>query len=199
MDVAIVDSGRANVASVAFAVERAGGRPRPTVDPAQIASADRVILPGVGSAAAVMRRLDEAGLNDILITLRQPVLGICLGMQILHEYSDEGDTACLGLLPGSIRALPAADGLRLPHMGWSPLGNISSGDPLFDGVDEGAYVYFVHSFYAPKSPLAIANARHGVEFAAAERHKNFCACQFHPERSGPVGARIIQNFLSAAC
>jgi len=199
MDVAIVDSGRANVASVAFAVERAGGTARSTVDPREISSADRVILPGVGSAAAVMRRLGEAGLDKVLLTLSQPVLGICLGMQILHEFSDEGDTRCLGLLPGRIAAIPAGDGLRLPHMGWSPLSIMDADDPLLSGVEDGDYVYFVHSYFAATSPTAIATARHGVEFAAVERRQNFWACQFHPERSGPVGARIVQNFLALEC
>ncbi|MCH8479154.1 MAG: imidazole glycerol phosphate synthase subunit HisH, partial [Wenzhouxiangella sp.] len=165
-----------------------------TADAGQIASAERVILPGVGSAGAAMRALDEAGLIEGIRGLQQPVLGICLGLQLLFEHSAEGDVACLGLLPGKVRRLEVPDELRLPHMGWNQVDWTDPDDPLAAGLDGSEWFYFVHSFAAPLDD-AVAVSTHGQPFAAIVRRNNFAACQFHPEKSGPAGARLLANFL----
>lgn len=199
MRVAIIDSGCANVASVAFAVERAGGEPFSSADPARIRSADRVILPGVGTARAAMERLRKTGLAEIISRLEQPVLGICLGMQILHEASAEDDIRCLGILPGSLKAMPAGRALRVPHMGWNQLLMTKSGDPLVAGISDGDYAYFVHGYYLAPDAETVAETDHGVPIAAIVRRDNFWGCQFHPERSATLGARILRNFLELPC
>ena len=192
--VAIVDSGGSNVGSVLFALERLGVTGRLSADPAVIAAASHVILPGVGAAAAGMRKLAANGLAGVIPGLSQPVLGICLGMQLLYEGSEEGDVDCLGVFSGCARRLAPAPGLRIPHMGWNSL-EFPRSCPLFEGIDTGSYVYFVHSFALPLSPETVATTDHGSAFAAAATRNNFYAVQFHPERSAAVGARILENFL----
>ena len=195
--IAIIDSGGANIASVTFALERCGATATLTTDAEMIASADKVILPGVGAAPVAMAQLQKAGLVDCIRGLTQPVLGICLGMQLLFERSEEGDTALLGLIPGTVGAFQPAPGLSIPHMGWNRLLPTAGAatNPLLEGIDDGAHVYFVHSYFAPVSGDTVAACRYGADFTALVAHVNFMGAQFHPERSGPIGARILQNFL----
>ena len=195
--IAIIDSGGANIASVTFALERCGAAATLTTDAEMIASADKVILPGVGAAPVAMAQLQKAELVDCIRGLTQPVLGICLGMQLLFERSEEGDTALLGLIPGTVGAFQPAPGLSIPHMGWNRLLPTAgaAANPLLKGIDDGAHVYFVHSYFAPVSGDTVAACRYGADFTALVAHGNFMGAQFHPERSGPIGARILQNFL----
>ena len=195
--IAIIDSGGANIASVTFALERCGATATLTTDAEMIASADKVILPGVGAAPVAMAQLQKAGLVDCIRGLTQPVLGICLGMQLLFERSEEGDTALLGLIPGTVGAFQPAPGLSIPHMGWNRLLPTAgaAANPLLKGINDGAHVYFVHSYFAPVSGDTVAACRYGADFTALVAHGNFMGAQFHPERSGPIGARILQNFL----
>ena len=195
--IAIIDSGGANIASVTFALERCGATATLTTDAEMIASADKVILPGVGAAPVAMAQLQKAGLVDCIRGLTQPVLGICLGMQLLFERSEEGDTALLGLIPGTVGAFQSAPGLSIPHMGWNRLLPTAgaAANPLLKGIDDGAHVYFVHSYFAPVSGDTVAACWYGADFTALVAHGNFMGAQFHPERSGPIGARILQNFL----
>jgi glutamine amidotransferase len=193
-DVAIIDSGGANLASLQFALDRLAARSLVTADPAAIGTAPRVLLPGVGAAADAMRRLQGAGLVDVIRGLRVPVLGICLGMQLLYERSAEGDTRCLGIVPGNVQRLLAAPGRPVPHMGWNSLEPLAS-DPLLNGVGPGDYVYFVHGYAAPAGPDTLATVEYGARFTAVVRRRNFRGVQFHPERSGSVGARVLRNFL----
>ena len=195
LDVAIIDSGGANLASLQFALERLGARAAVTSDLAVIAAAPRVLLPGVGSALAAMERLNASGVAAHLPRLTQPVLGICLGMQLLYQKSEEGPAQCLGILPQTVRKLQPAPGRPVPHMGWNRLHIKPGSDPLLDGVADGEYLYFVHSYAAPVSQATLATAQYGVEIAAVVRQDNFWGTQFHPERSTKVGARILANFL----
>ncbi len=195
MDVALIDSGGANIGSVRYALERLGVRAELTADAERIAGADRVILPGVGTAGAGMARLNQLALVEVVRGLTQPLLGICLGMQLLFEASEECDAPCLGLLPGTVRKLAGSEGIRVPHMGWNALKPLRD-DPLLDGIDAGEQAYFVHGYAATVSEDALATATHGSEFAAVVRRGNRWGAQFHPERSASVGARLLENFLS---
>jgi glutamine amidotransferase len=194
VDVAIIDSGGANLASLQFALERLGARSVVTSDLAQIAAAPRVLLPGVGSALAAMQRLNATGVAAQLPQLKQPVLGICLGMQLLFLKSEEGPAQCLGVLPQTVRRLEPKQGRPVPHMGWNRLHMLHE-DPLLQGIAENEYVYFVHSYAAPVSANTLATCDYGLEIAAVVRKENFWGTQFHPERSTRVGARILANFL----
>jgi len=197
-DVAIVDNGGANIASLRYALERLGCVSLLTSDAARLAAARRVILPGVGAAADAMERLHALGLAEVIPQLTQPVLGICLGMQLLFASSEEGDdgrqTECLGLIAERVARFPTRPGFPVPHMGWNQL-HLTVESPLFAGVADGDYVYFVHSYCAPVGPWTLAAADYGGEFSAAARHRNFHGVQFHPERSAAVGARVLANFL----
>ncbi len=197
MDVVLVDAGGANIGSVRYALERLGVTARLSADAAVIAAADRVILPGVGAAPVGMQRLRELGLVEVVRGLTQPLLGICLGMQLLFESSDEGDVECLGLLPGRVTQLQPRPGLRVPHMGWNRLQRRRD-DGLMAGLEEGASAYFVHSFAAPVTADTVAQCTHGVEFAAVVRRGHCHGAQFHPERSGAAGAQLLKNFLTSA-
>ncbi|GGW50216.1 imidazole glycerol phosphate synthase subunit HisH [Alishewanella tabrizica] len=192
-ELVIVDTGCANISSVYFAVKRLGTEPVISHDANVIKAANRVIVPGVGSAKAAMANLAERELIATLQGLTQPVLGICLGMQMLTAHSMEGDVACLGLIPGEVAPLNAA-GLRLPHMGWNTLHSISS-HPIMQGFTEQDYLYFVHSFAVVPSQYSLAQCHYGSDFAAVIGKDNVAGAQFHPERSGKVGARLLQNFL----
>jgi glutamine amidotransferase len=194
IDVAIIDSGGANLASLQFALERLGARSIVTSDLAQIAAAPRVVLPGVGSALAAMQRLTATGVAAQLSQLKQPVLGICLGMQLLFLKSEEGPAQCLGVLPQTVRRLEPKQGRPVPHMGWNRL-HIAHQDPLLEGVAENEHLYFVHSYAAPVTATTLATCEYGIEIAAVVRKGNFWGTQFHPERSTKVGARILANFL----
>ena len=198
MDVAIIDSGGANLASLGFALDRLGARSVVTTDEATIRAAPRVLLPGVGAAADAMARLDDAGLTAIIPTLTQPVLGVCLGMQLLFDASTESAdgraTRCLGIVPGIVERLPASIETPVPHMGWNQCTSRDA-DPLFDGLGDDAYFYFVHSYAAPLGPATLATTRYGSEFTVALRQRNFRGVQFHPERSARSGSRLLENFL----
>lgn len=195
MTVAVIDSGGANLGSVVQALNRLGVESLLTRDGRAVQRASHVILPGVGAAAAAMQALRQAALIDTLKSLTQPVLGICLGLQLLFERSDEGNVECLGLLSGRVQPLPQQAGLRLPHMGWNQL-DWTVDDPLAQGLDGQEWFYFVHSFAAPVEQ-AIATSEHAQRFAAVVRSNNFAACQFHPEKSARAGSRLLQNFLSS--
>ena len=197
-EVIIIDSGGANLASLQFALERLGVRARVSSDAAEIQNAARLILPGVGSARDAMQRLEGARLIEPLRGFRRPVLGICLGMQLLFQLSAEGSTPCLGVLGGTVERLQARAGLPVPHMGWNQL-VLRAPDPLLEGMTSGEYVYFVHSYAAPPSRATLATTEYGIEVSAVVRSGNFWGTQFHPERSGPIGARLLGNFLRIEC
>jgi len=195
-DVVIIDSGGANIASLQAALNRLGAQSVVSTDHASIRAAPRVLLPGVGSAHDAMSRLRLSGLDQLIPQLQQPLLGICLGMQLLFERSEEGPANCLGVIPGSIGKLRSEPGRPVPHMGWNQMTQVRP-DPLLDGVSSLDHVYFVHSFAAATSGATVAITDYGVAFTAVARSGNFCGTQFHPERSGVVGARILANFLKA--
>lgn len=195
MDVVLVEAGGTNIGSVRYALERLGVVAELTRDPAHIRAASHVILPGVGAAAEGMRRLREQHLDALLRELTQPVLGVCLGMQLLFAHSEEGDTDTLGLLEGKVRKLHGGLSLRVPHMGWNRL-DIGRDDPLLDGIADGAHAYFVHGYAAPVTSDMLASCAHGECFAAIVRKGNFCGMQCHPERSGALGSRLLENFLN---
>ncbi len=192
-EVALIDSGGANIASLVFALERLGVRSRLTTDHGTILAASHVILPGVGAAADAMARLDAHGLTRLIPSLTRPVLGICLGMQLLFEQSEEGDTRCLGVLPGTARRFSAVPGRPVPHMGWNEL-RITASSPLLEDIEDGAFAYFVHSYALPVCPATIARCDYGGEFSAVVSQANFHATQFHPERSSQTGATLLRNF-----
>ncbi len=198
MSVAVVNLGVGNTASVMFALERLGAKARLTANGREIADADRVILPGVGAAAYAMRRMEEAGLRGAITSFDRPLLGVCLGQQILFERSEEGEAPCLGIMPGRVTRLAGAKDRPIPHMGWTRIG-VATASPLLEGVRSGDYCYFVHSYACPLTDDAIATADYGAPFAASVARKNFYGCQFHPERSGEVGRRILSNFLALPC
>lgn len=195
MSLIIVDTGCANLASVTYAFERLGIDAIVTDHDATINSADRVVLPGVGSAPFAMKSINSKGLTPILRALEQPVLGICLGMQLLFETLQEGDqeTFGLGLVPGTIKKLDTQS-LPAPHMGWNILKNEAE-DPLLRGVEDGDHAYFVHSYAAPITSNTLASSQYGSAFSAVVRQENVWGCQFHPERSSKTGAQILRNFV----
>jgi glutamine amidotransferase len=196
-DVAIIANGGANIASLRFALDRLGATSQLTADAGELRKARRVILPGVGAAGDAMGRLQALGLAGVIPSLRQPVLGICLGMQLLFASSEEGDTPCLGILPARVSRFPDRAGFPVPHMGWNQLRMLHD-SPLTAGLDDGAYVYFVHSYAAPVGPWTVATADYGGEFSAVVRKDNFLGAQFHPERSSRSGSRLLANFLELA-
>ena len=191
--IAIVDYKMGNLRSVENALKRLGAEFVVTSDADVIRSADRVLMPGVGNAAEAMENLRKAELVDVIRSLRRPVLGICVGMQVMCRHSEEGDVDCLNLFDARVKRFEPAVDLKVPHMGWNTIGNLES--KLFKGIEGGEYVYFVHSYYPELCPDTIATSRHGVMFSAALKYENFYGTQFHPEKSGDVGERIIANFL----
>ena len=194
MNVVLVDSGGANIGSVRYALGRLGVQAAMSGEADVIRAADRVILPGVGAAGPAMARLNELGLVDVLRSLAQPLLGICLGMQLLFDDSEEGGVACLGLVPGRVRRMPESPGVRVPHMGWNRL-QPTRPSLLLDGIPDGAQAYFVHSYAAPVTDDCLARCGHGADFAAVVQRGNVGGAQFHPERSAATGARLLENFL----
>ncbi len=191
--IAIIDYKMGNLRSVENALKRLGAEFTVTSDAAVIRSADRVLMPGVGNAAEAMENLRNAELVNVIRSLRRPVLGICVGMQVMCRHSEERNVDCLNLFDARVkRFVPSAD-LKVPHMGWNTIGNLES--KLFKEIDGGEYVYFVHSYYPELCPDTIATSSHGVMFSAALKYENFYGTQFHPEKSGDVGERIIENFL----
>ena len=195
MNLVLVEAGGTNIGSVRYALQRLGMDAPLTSDAETIRRADKVILPGVGAAAPGMARLHEAGLVHVLRELQQPVLGVCLGMQLLFEHSEEGDTDCLGVIPGKVTKMRGDASLRVPHMGWNRL-EVCMGDPLVADLADDAHAYFVHSYAAPMSSATLASSTHGGAFSAIVRHRNFCGMQFHPERSAAVGSQLLKNFLA---
>jgi glutamine amidotransferase len=193
MSIAVVNSGGANIASVLHALRRLGADPKFTNDATEIRTADRVILPGVGAAGRAMEVLDQHGLTPVIQQLTQPVLGICLGMQLLFESSEEDDARLLGLIPGRLARLKEGHRLRVPHMGWNAITN-QAPDNLTEALD-GEWFYFVHSFAAPVSEWTLSTSTHGIEFSAIVRKGNFYGVQFHPERSAKAGAQLLNGFL----
>jgi glutamine amidotransferase len=195
MRVVLVDAGGTNIGSVRYALQRLGTDAELTLDAERIRAATHVILPGVGAAGPGMRMLREAGLVDILRGLTQPVLGVCLGMQLLCERSEEGDTECLGVIPATVRRFAESPGLRVPHMGWNGL-HVMACHPLVAGLREGDAAYFVHSYAVPTGDYTLASSEHGQSFSAVVAAGNFMGMQFHPERSAGLGAQLLRNFLS---
>ena len=195
-NIVIVNTGCANISSVKFAVERLGKHVTVSDDIQVIQKADKVFLPGVGSANAAMASIGEKQLVSCIQGLTQPVLGICLGMQLMVEKSEEslsGSTACLGLIPGQVKRMQVGD-LRLPHMGWNTVTPIGDA-PLFKGIDSGSYFYFVHSYAVAVSEFTMASCQYAMDFSAAIHKDNFFGVQFHPERSSDAGAQLLKNFI----
>lgn len=193
--IAIIDYEAGNICSVENALSRLGATYELTADPARIREADKVILPGVGNAEKAMESLRQSGLGEVIARLRQPVLGICVGMQLMCRGSEEGPVECMGLFDTRVQRFTEMPDAKVPHMGWNSIGNLES--KLFKGVSEGSFVYFVHSYFPGLCTDTIATCRHGSTlFSAALRWENFYGTQFHPEKSGSVGAAILQNFLA---
>jgi glutamine amidotransferase len=198
VSLAIIDSGGANISSVMHALRRLGTAPVFTADADTIRSAERVILPGVGAAGAAMKRLHELELVDCIRELQQPVLGICLGMQLLFDQSAEDNVDCLGIIPGVLKKLQPSEGLRVPHMGWNTTTAVRE-NALINGLSEQPWFYFVHSYYAPLGDDTLATCTHGETFTAIVARDNFYGAQFHPERSATDGAKLLANFLEIQC
>ncbi|UYU30714.1 imidazole glycerol phosphate synthase subunit HisH [Siccibacter colletis] len=194
MSVVILDTGCANLSSVKWAIERLGYEPLVSRDPDVVLRADKLLLPGVGTARAAMDQLHERELVDLIKACTQPVLGICLGMQLLGSHSDEsGGVELLGIIDEPVPHMTDV-GLPLPHMGWNRV-YPKAGNHLFRGIEDGAYFYFVHSYAMPVNPCTIAQCSYGEPFTAAVQKDNFYGVQFHPERSGAAGAQLLKNFL----
>ena len=196
--IAIIDTSTANIASVRFALERLGLSPALARDPDEAAEAERLILPGVGAAGPAMRTLTERGWTEVLRRRERPVLGLCLGMQLLFERSDEDGAALLGLIPAQIERLHPGEAGPWPHMGWNALEDLAEDEVLVAGLEPGERVYFVHGYYATAGPWTRASAQYGPAITAIARDGEAVGCQFHPERSGVVGARILANFTGAS-
>ncbi len=196
-EVVIVGSGGANIASLTNALSRLDVEARLSVDQAEIEQAAAVILPGVGAAADAMRRLRTLGLDRVLPRLSQPVLGICLGMQLLAASSEEDDAECLGVIPDRAARLPQSAERPVPHMGWNRVSQRGE-SPLLDGIPDGAHFYFIHSYALPVTDTTVGSTEYGPRFAAVFQDRNFYGTQFHPERSSVHGARLLGNFLALA-
>ncbi|MDI5898704.1 MAG: imidazole glycerol phosphate synthase subunit HisH [Flavobacterium sp.] len=191
MKIVIINYGAGNIQSIMFAIERLGFKAVLSNNPDEIKAADKVIFPGVGEASSAMKMLLESGLETLIPTLKQPVLGICLGMQLMCNKSEEGNTKGLGIF--DVDVIKFTPKVKVPQMGWNQIYNLKS--PLFSGINENEYMYLVHSFYAPNCPEAIATTDYEVEYASALQKDNFYGTQFHPEKSGDVGEQILANFL----
>jgi len=204
--IAIIDYQTGNLRSVENALSRLGAEYELTADPEKIKAADKVILPGVGEASSAMRNLEKTGLVEVIKKLKQPVLGICVGLQLMCKYSEEGDVKCMGIFDTSVRKFHFDDAdtnpdialknnvhLKVPHMGWNRILDLST--PLFSGVSEKSYVYFIHSYAADLCNETIARTEYGVDFSAALNKDNFYGTQFHPEKSSDIGARVLKNFI----
>lgn len=194
--IAIIDYDTGNLRSVCNALERIGAEYCVTDNIEIIKSAEKVLLPGVGEASSAMNELQKRGLCDVIKGLTSPVLGICIGMQLMCRHSEEGNVDCLGIFDTDVRRFvpDASKGVKVPHMGWNEIRNLQT--PLFDGIEEGAFVYFVHSFAPDICDDTIALSCNGREFTAALSKGNFYAIQFHPEKSGDIGEQILKNFIA---
>ena len=191
-EIIIINYGAGNIQSIMFAIERLGFKAILSSNPDEIKAADKVIFPGVGEASSAMKMLTSSGLDTLIPTLKQPVLGICLGMQLMCNKSEEGNTKGLGIF--DVDVIKFTPKVKVPQMGWNQIYNLKS--PLFEGINENEYMYLVHSFYAPNCPEAIATTNYEVEYASALQKDNFYGTQFHPEKSGDVGEQILRNFLA---
>lgn len=191
--IAVIDYDTGNLRSVANALSRLGAEFCVTDDPSKIRAAQRVLLPGVGEAQSAMTKLRERGLVEVIKSLNQPVLGICIGVQLMCRYSEEGDTECMGIFDSVVRRFPQDMGLKVPHMGWNSIEELRT--PLFEGIESGSYIYYVHSYAPELSPQTIAKTSYGIDYSAALSVDNFYGTQFHPEKSGGVGEKILSNFL----
>ncbi len=195
MNVVVVKYNAGNICSVTNALQRLGVSPIVTDDPETICKADRVLFPGQGEASYTMRYLKENKLDEVIRSLKQPVLGICIGMQLMCKHSEEGNTDCLGIFDVDVKKFVQTEHQqKIPHMGWNSLESLTT--PLFNGIGEGQFVYFIHSYYVPVNDCSIAQSNYIHPFCASLNKNNFYATQFHPEKSGGVGERIISNFLS---
>lgn len=192
--IAIIDYDMGNIRSVENALRRLGAEYTLTSDKETIRNADRVILPGVGHCGEAIHKLRERDLVATIKDLRRPVLGICVGMQVMCRHTEEGDADCMGIFDAHVRRFDDADGLKVPHMGWNDIANLDS--KLFKDIRGGEFVYFVHSYYAALCPDTIATTRYGHMFSSALKYEQFYGTQFHPEKSGDVGERVLRNFLS---
>lgn len=191
MDIVIIKYNAGNIRSVLYALERLGVEAVVSDDPAEIRAADKVIFPGVGEATSAMSYLRERGLDKVITSLTQPVLGICLGLQLMCKHTEEGDIDCLGIFPQQVKLFPPQE--KVPQIGWNDIFNLKS--PLFKGINEHSYVYFVHSFYAEAGENTIAKANYITDYSAALWKDNFYAMQYHPEKSGDVGEQMLRNFI----
>ena len=191
--IAVIDYDMGNIRSLGYALQRLGADWKLTSEASEILSASHVILPGVGNAAEAMNNLKRLHLPELIWKIRRPVLGICVGMQVMCRHSEEGDAECMGIFDAKVKRFKETTGVKVPNMGWSPLANMES--KLFKGIKSGEYAYFVHSYYAPLCPDTIATSRHPDLFSASLKYENFYGCQFHPEKSGEAGERILDNFL----
>lgn len=191
MKIVIINYGAGNIQSIMFAIERLGFKAVLSNNPDEIKAADKVIFPGVGEASSAMKMLQESGLDTLIPTLNQPVLGICLGMQLMCNKSEEGNTKGLGIF--DVDVIQFTPKVKVPQMGWNQIYNLKS--PLFEGIKENEYMYLVHSFYAPNCPESISTTDYEVEYASALQKDNFYGTQFHPEKSGNIGEQILANFI----
>jgi glutamine amidotransferase len=191
MKIAIINYGAGNIQSILFAIERLGYTAVLTNHPDEIQQADKVIFPGVGEASYAMQKLIESGLDSLIPNLKQPVLGICLGMQLMCHHSEEGNTDGLGIFDANV--IRFSNNVKVPQMGWNQIYNLKS--PLFQGINDNEYMYLVHSYYVPNCKEAIATTNYDLEYASALQKNNFYGTQFHPEKSGDVGEKILANFL----
>ncbi|MFR9523308.1 MAG: imidazole glycerol phosphate synthase subunit HisH [Rikenellaceae bacterium] len=191
--IAVIDYDTGNLRSVANALGRLGAEFCITDDPKKIIAADRVLLPGVGEAQSAMEKLRERSLVEVIKSLTQPTLGICIGVQLMCRHSEEGDTECMGIFDTDVRKFSIDAGLKVPQMGWNSIENLRT--PLFEGIDSGSYIYYVHSFAPQLSAQTIATTNYGIDYSAALGRDNFFGTQFHPEKSGEVGEKILSNFL----
>lgn len=198
MNIVIINYGAGNIQSIKFAIERLGYTARLSNDASEILAADKVIFPGVGEASSAMKKLKETGLDKLIPTLKQPVLGICLGMQLMCNHSEEGDTKGLGIFDVEVlrfrsRLSDQQASLKIPQIQWNTISDLKS--PLFKGIAENAFIYMVHSFYAPVTSETIATSNYGLSYSAALTRANFYGTQFHPEKSSSVGEQILKNFI----
>ena len=193
MNLKIIKYNAGNIQSVLYALERIGVSAEVTDDIEGILAADKVIFPGVGEASSAMKSLQENRLDELIRVLKQPVLGICVGMQLLCKHSEENDTDCLGVIPVHVKRFPANPGIKVPQIGWNNIYHLKT--PLFNDIDENSFIYNVHSYYAEDSDYTIASCNYGVEYAAAVQKNNFYGLQFHTEKSADIGERILKNFL----
>lgn len=193
MKISIVKYNAGNIQSVLFALQRIGVEAIVTDSMDEILSSDKVIFPGVGEASSAMKYLKEEGLDKLIKNLKQPVLGICLGMQLMCKFSEENDTECLGIFDLNVKRFPLSE-LKVPQIGWNNVYSLKS--PILNGIAENEYMYFVHSFYAEKCAESIALTNYGIEYSSAIQKDNFFAVQFHPEKSGEAGQKILENFIN---